>query len=135
MHRLRLFVAAVLGPIPLVLFMLVTSVGILPLRAMYLVLAFVLAHALFWITYFVARRVTVRLKLHRPRTSIVLVFGGVFLILACSCSLVAQALQGDLHLMLLLRDSVTISLAGVASYIFHYAMVRRTGLAVEPMSA
>jgi len=51
MRRLELFVAAVLGPIPLVLFMLVTSVGVLPLRPVYLVAAFVLAQALFWVTY------------------------------------------------------------------------------------
>jgi hypothetical protein len=126
MRRLELFVAAVLGPIPLVLFMLVTSVGVLSLRPVYLVAAFVLAQALFWVTYFVARRVTARLKVHRPRTSMVLVFGGVLLVLAFCCSLTAQALQGDFRLMLLLRDSIAISLAGVASYIVHYAMVRRS---------
>jgi hypothetical protein len=135
MRRLKLFIAAMLGPIPLVLFMLVTSVGVLPLRPLYLVAAFVLAQSLFWIAYFVATRVTARLKVHRPRTSMVLVFGGVFLLLASCCSLTAQALQGDFRLMVLLRDSIAISLAGVASYVVHYAMVRGASRKVGPIGA
>jgi hypothetical protein len=64
-----------------------------------------------------------------------LVFGGAFLALSSCCSLIAQALQGDLRLMLFLRDSIAISLAGVASYIFHYAMVRGARRKVEPLGA
>jgi hypothetical protein len=135
MRGLRLFAAVVLGPIPLVLFMLATSVGLLPVRPAYWAAAVVLAQALFWITYFVARQITARLKVRRPRTSMVLVFGGVFLVLSSCCSFTAQAVQGDFQLMLLLRDSIAISLAGVASYIFHYALVRGASPKVEPVGA
>jgi hypothetical protein len=134
MRRLNLFVAGMLGPTPLVLFMLLTSVGLVPLRLAYLVAAVVLAQLLFWITYFVASRVTGRLKVRRPRTSMLLVFGGVFLSLSFCCSLTAQVLQADVRLIVLIRDSIGISLAGVASYILYYAIARRAST-LEPTGA
>jgi cell division protein FtsW (lipid II flippase) len=124
MRSPKLIVASILAPTPLAAFMLATADGIVSHRAAYLIAAVVLAHVLFWVAFFLAKFVLARLKVHAPRALMVLTYGFVFLVLSCSASIIAQQWQGDFRWLLLVRDSISISLAGVASYILYLAIAR-----------
>jgi hypothetical protein len=123
MHYVRSIVAAILGPIPLVLFGLATADSVYRQAYIFYLFMFVLAQTMFWLAFLLTKVGTRTLGIVSSRRH-VLVYAVVMFLLSCAGYMATYLLFGGSFLWVgMVRDSVGLSISGVASFLLYRAIL------------